>query len=128
MYLQAFVTKSSIVFSELKASILSHDETNIDEKSLLSSVSPNESSCFDDSASSKIQSSLCDEKISQNNVVLDFLDLFSDTDRLWKRKLTSITNIGRVDSLGRLKVFLKASFTQEMVDQNIAFCIFPFLI
>ena len=52
-------------------------------------------------AASSSHKKLCNKGGSFERTDPNFLDLCSESDHLWRRKQTTITNIGHVDSLGR---------------------------
>ena len=85
------------------------DDDDVDGRQMTeSSVSLNTSSSevpsFDKSGFDRSHS-----RVSFDRSV-SFLELVADTDHLWKRKSTSITNIGHVDRLGRWENSLFSNF------------------
>jgi hypothetical protein len=64
-------------------------------------ISKTESSISLETSLSEVPSCEKSSSDAQIDSQISFLELVVDTDRLWKRKSTSITNIGHVDSLGR---------------------------
>ena len=114
-YVQKFINSSLFknYISELLSTIASASATSTPSSKLKrveSSTSLNTSEC---NASISTQNTLLATSSSHRklfnrngNGSLDrtdpnFLDLCSESDHLWKRKQTTITNIGRVDALGR---------------------------
>jgi hypothetical protein len=87
---------TSFLPAELKSSVSATDDSlsiaETDASSATVAASPDDGSVLGPS---------CAAVAPENSRVVGFLDLIVDTDRLWKRKSNSITNIGRVDPLGR---------------------------
>lgn len=123
-YVQKFINSQLFnnYISELMATIASNSDTKL--RKFNSSTSLNTSGYSESNVSISCQNTLLASastlKRHQNVEKPDpnFLDLCSESDHLWRRKQTSITNIGFVDSLGRYRSDFEAPPDVSSISQN----------